>query len=81
LTVQHLKSLGNSQWYQCWYLSPHGQQVASAGTFKVPGSGSETFSMTAAVDPRDFPMMENTVGPPGKTGALHGMVVLSGRTA
>jgi anti-sigma-K factor RskA len=79
LTVAHLKSLGDSQWYQCWYVSGNRQQVASAGTFQVPGSGSGTFSMTSAVDPHDFPTMEITIGPPTKTGALTGTVVLSGQ--
>ena len=79
LSVAHLKSFGDSQWYQCWYVSRNRQQVASAGTFQVPGSGSGTFSMTAAVDPHDFPTMEITLGPPSKTGALAGTVVLSGQ--
>lgn len=79
LTVDHLKSFGDSQWYQCWYVSRNRRQVASAGTFQVPDSGSGTFSMTSAVDPRDFPTMEITIGPPSKTGALTGSVVLSGQ--
>ena len=47
----------------------------------VPGadSGSRTFSMTSAVDPRDFPTMEIRIGPPSKTGALAGPVILSGQ--
>jgi hypothetical protein len=79
LSVAHLKSFGDSQWYQCWYVSRNRQQVASAGTFQVPGSGSGTFSMTSAVDPHDFPTMEITLGPPSKNGALAGTVVLSGQ--
>jgi hypothetical protein len=78
LTVAHLKSFGDHQWYQCWYVSRNHQQVASAGTFQVLGSGSRTFSMTSAVDPRDFPTMEITLGPPSKNGALGGTVVLTG---
>jgi hypothetical protein len=81
LTVAHLKSFGDSKWYQCWYVSRNRQQVASAGTFQVPSSGSGTFSMTSAVDPHDFPTMEITLGRPSKTGALSGTVVLSGQTA
>ena len=81
LTVAHLKSFGDSKWYQCWYVSRNGQQVASAGTFQVPSSGSGTFSMTSAVDPHDFPTMEIMLGPPSKTGALAGTVVLSGQPA
>ena len=42
-------------------------QVASAGTFLVPDSGSGTFSMTSAVDPHDFSTMEITIRPPTKT--------------
>jgi len=79
LSVAHLKSFGDSQWYQCWYVGRNRQQVASAGTFQVTGSGSGTFSMTSAVDPHDFPTMEITLGPPNKTGALAGTVVLSGQ--
>jgi hypothetical protein len=60
-------------------LVPQSQdrEVASAGTL-VPASGSGTFPMTAAVDPHDFTIMEITLGPPSKTGALHGKVVLRG---
>jgi hypothetical protein len=79
LTVAHLKSFGDSQWYQCWYVGRNRQQVASAGTFQVTSSGSGTFSMTSAVDPHDFPTMEITLGPPNKNGALAGTVVLSGQ--
>jgi len=78
LTVAHLKSFGDRQWYQCWYVSRNGQ-VASAGTFQVPDSGSWTFPMTSAVDPHDFQTMTITIGPPSKTGALGGLVVLGGQ--
>ena len=78
LTVAHLKSFGDSQWYQCWYVSRNGQ-VASAGTFQVRDSGSWTFPMTSAVDPHDFRTMKITIGPPSRTGALAGLVVLSGQ--
>lgn len=78
LTVHHLKNFGDAQWYECWYLSRKTGEVASAGTFLVPAIGSGTFPMTAAVDPHDFTIMEITLGPPSKTGALHGKVVLRG---
>jgi anti-sigma-K factor RskA len=78
LTVAHLKSFGDSQWYQCWYVSRHGQ-VASAGTFQVPNGGTWTLPMTSAVDPRDFRTMEITLGPPTETGAFGGPVILSGQ--
>lgn len=78
LTVSGLKNLGDSQWYECWYISPQHRQVASAGTFLVPDSGNGTFSMTSAVDPHDFPTMEVTIGPPSTDGALAGTVILSG---
>ena len=80
LTVHHLKNFGDAKWYQCWYVSTQHRQVASAGTFLVPDSGSGTFSMTSAVDPHDFSTMEITIGPPDNTGALSGTVILSGRT-
>jgi len=54
--------------------------VASAGTFLVPDSGSGTFSMTSAADPRDFSTMEITIQSPNKNGALAGTVILSSQT-
>ena len=80
LTVHHLENFGDAKWYQCWYISPQHGQVATAGTFLIPDSGSGTFSMTSAVDPHDFSTMEITVGPPNKDGALAGTVILSGQT-
>jgi hypothetical protein len=80
LTVAHLKNFGDAQWYGCWYVNRDGSQVASAGTFLVPDSGSGTFSMTSAADPRDFSTMKITLGPPTKTGALASKVILSGQT-
>ena len=74
-----LKHFGDSRWYECWYVSPQHRQVGSAGTFLVPDSGRGTFSMTSAVDPRDFPTMEVTIGPPSKDGSLAGTVILSGQ--
>jgi Anti-sigma-K factor rskA len=79
LTVTHLKRLGDSQWYTCWYVSRNGQ-VTSAGTFQVRDGGSWTFPMTSAADPHDFPTMEITLGSPGKNGELAGPVILSGQT-
>jgi hypothetical protein len=35
--------------------------------------------MTSAVDPRDFRRMEITFGPPSKTGAFSGPIILSGQ--
>jgi anti-sigma-K factor RskA len=79
LTVAHLKSFGDTQWYTCWYVSRTGQ-LASAGTFQVRDSGSWTFPMTSAADPRDFRTMEITLGPPSKNGERAGPVILSGQT-
>ena len=79
LTVQHLKNFGDSPWYECWYVSPGHQKVASAGTFLVPDSGSGTFSMTSAVDPHQFRTMEIRIESPNKNGALQGTVVLRGQ--
>jgi anti-sigma-K factor RskA len=78
LTVGQLKSFGASQWYQCWYVSQSGQ-VVSAGTFQVTDGGTWTFPMTSAADPRDFRTMEITLGPPSKTGAFGGLIILSGQ--
>jgi hypothetical protein len=79
LTVAHLKSFGDSQWYTCWYVGRNGQ-VASAGTFQVRDGGSWTFPMTSAADPRDFRTMEITLGPPSKNGGRAGPVILRGQT-
>jgi anti-sigma-K factor RskA len=79
LTVAHLKSFGDRKWYTCWYVSRDGQ-VASAGTFQVPDSGSWTFPMTSAADPRDFRTMEITLGAPSSNGARAGPVILIGQT-
>ena len=80
LTVQHLKSFGDTQWYECWYVSQKLGQVAPAGSFQVPASGNGTFHMTSAADPRDFHLMEITFGPPSSSGAKPIRVVLSGQT-
>jgi len=80
LTVQHLKSFGDNKWYECWYVSQKLGQVASAGSFQVPASGNRTFYMTSAVDPRGFPLMEITLGPPSSNGAKPSTVVLSSQT-
>jgi hypothetical protein len=80
LTVQHLKHFDPQPWYGCWYVSRDGRQVASAGTFLVGPSGSGTFSMTSAVDPRDFSTMEITIQQPSRNGAVAGTVILIGQT-
>jgi hypothetical protein len=80
LTVQHLKSFGDTQWYECWYVNQKLGQVAPAGSFQVPASGNGTFHMTSAADPRDFPLMEITFGPPSSNGAKPVKIVLSGQT-
>ena len=79
LTVHHLKNFGDKRLYQCWYVDRGRRQVASAGTFLVPNSGSGTFSMTSAVDPNDFPTMQIRLQLPSKDGAIQGRVVLSGK--
>ena len=86
LTVRHLKTSGDSPWYECWYVGagkPGHPQVASAGTFLVPDSGSGTFSMTSAADPRQFKTMQIRLEQPSATGAIQGTVVLTatGKTA
>ena len=79
LTVQHLKSFGDKQWYECWYVSQKLGLVAPAGSFQVPASGNRTFHMTSAVDPKDFPLMEITLAPPNSNGAKPSKVILSGQ--
>jgi hypothetical protein len=78
LTVHHLGNFEDKKWYECWYVSRDGRQVASAGTFLVPYSGSGTFPMTSAADPSVFPTMQIRLELPGKDGAIKGAVVLSG---
>jgi hypothetical protein len=80
LTVQHLKHFDPRPWYGCWYVSRDGRRVASAGTFLVGPSGSGTFSMTTAADPRDFSTMEITIQQPSRNGAVAGTVILIGQT-
>jgi Putative zinc-finger len=83
LTVQHLKSFGDAQWYECWYIGfRSGQrQVAPAGSFLVSDGGSRTFTMTSAVDPNEFKMMVITLQPPSANGAFReSNVILSGQT-
>jgi len=80
LTVAHLKHFDPEPWYECWYVSRDGRQVASAGTFLVPPSGNGTFPMTSAVDPHDFPTMKITLQPPNQDGAFQqSNVILSGQ--
>jgi anti-sigma factor RsiW len=86
LTVRHLRTFGDSPWYECWYVGAGKAghpQVASAGTFLVPDSGSGTFTMTSAADPRQFKTMQIRLEQPTATGAIQGPVVLSatGKTA
>jgi hypothetical protein len=70
VTVRHLKGFGDSPWYECWYVGTDKtghQQVVSAGTFIVSDSGSHTFSMTSAADPRKFKTMQIRREEPGPT--------------
>ena len=67
LTVHHLKPSDPEPWYGCWYLSRDRRKVTPAGSFIVPRSGSDTFPMTSAADPRDFPTMEITFQRPNNT--------------
>jgi hypothetical protein len=83
LTVRHLKDFGDNEWYECWYIgSKSGQrQVAPVGSFLVSGSGSQTFTMTSAVDPRQDETMVITLQLPSADGAFNqGNVILSGQT-
>jgi hypothetical protein len=79
VTVRHLEHHDPDPWYECWYVSQDGRQAASAGTFLVPPSGSGTFVMTSAADPKDLPTMEITVQQPSEDGALQRRVVLIGQ--
>jgi anti-sigma factor RsiW len=80
LTVRHLKHFDPKPWYECWYVSQDGRQAASAGTFLVPVSGSRTFTMTSAADPRDLRTMEITLQWPSDDGALGSLVILQGQS-
>jgi hypothetical protein len=79
LTVRHLRHFDPEPWYGCWYVSRDGRQVTPAGSFIVPRSGSDTFIMTSAADPRDFTTMEITIQRPNKDGARAGTIILSGQ--
>ena len=78
LTVRGLRSFGDSPWYECWYVGSKSgnRQVAPAGSFIVPDTGSRTFYMTSGVDPRDFKTMEIVLRRPSNDGALRGTVVV-----
>jgi hypothetical protein len=54
-------------------------QFVSGATFVVDQSGSATVTMTTGIDPTQFSTTEVTAESPG-TGALTGVVLLSGRT-
>jgi hypothetical protein len=77
LTVQLPKRAG-TQFYECWYVDPGGQQV-SAGTFIIENNGSKTLSLTSAEDPTQFKTMEIRAESLSNDGARRGMVVLSGQ--
>jgi hypothetical protein len=83
LTVAHLQSFGDHQWYECWYIgskSGH-RQVAPVGSFLVSDSGSRTFTMTSAVDPHEFKTMVITLQLPSQDGAFQQSdIILSGHT-
>ena len=48
--------LGSGQFYECWYAGPDNRpghpDLITAGTFVVDRTGSETFTMWSAADPR-----------------------------
>jgi hypothetical protein len=83
MTVHGLKVLPGNDVYQCWWVGPGSTkthpQLVSGGTFVVDNSGSTTVTMTTGIDPRQFRTMEVTAESPG-TGALQGVVLLSGQT-
>jgi hypothetical protein len=83
LTVRNLKSFGDNQWYECWYIgSKSGQrQVAPVGSFLVSDGSSQTFTMTSAVDPHEFKTMVITLQLPSADGAFkESKVILQGQT-
>jgi hypothetical protein len=83
MTVHGLKVLPDNDVYECWWIGPGSTkahpQLVSGGTFIVDNSGSTTVTMTTGIDPRQFRTMEVTAESPG-TGALQGMVLLTGQT-
>jgi hypothetical protein len=83
LTVHGLKPLPGNDIYECWWAGPGSTPrhplLVTGGSFVVGTSGSATLTMTTGVDPRQFRTMEITAESPGN-GALHGTVLLIGRT-
>ena len=81
LTVAHLPSLGQGQFYECWWVGPGNRPghpaLVSAGTFVVGSSGTATAHMWAAADPEDFKSMEITTETTANS-SQPGQVVLSG---
>ena len=81
LTVAHLPSLGQGQFYECWWVGPGNRPghpaLVSAGTFVVGSSGTAAAHMWAAADPDDFKSMEITTETTANS-SQPGQVVLSG---
>lgn len=81
LTARHLKRLGPTQFYECWYASRASRaghlDLITAGTFTVGPSGTASVQMWSAADPRTFPIMQITVESSGSA-SQHGTVILSG---
>ena len=81
LTVRHLPPLGSGQFYECWYAGPGNRlgrpELITAGTFTVGPSGTGSFTMWSAANPKVFQTMQISAERPGDAGQ-HGQVILTG---
>lgn len=71
--------------YECWYTGPGDlpgtPNRVSAGTFKVEPNGQVEVTMTVAVSPLQFTMMEISKEPADNNPAMTGTVVLRGEVS
>ena len=82
LAVKGLPDLGETGFYECWYLGkgdrPGHPNRVSAGTFNVDSQGRADVRMSGWADPRHFTTMQITREPADGNPASSGDVVLQG---
>ena len=80
LDTDALPVLPTGEFYEVWFVALNDTADApvriSAGTFHPDPDGRSHVQMTAAVDPRKYPVVEVTAEPSGGNPTTHGPVVL-----
>lgn len=83
LRTEALPVLPDGEYYEVWFVSsddePGAPDRISAGTFHPDPSGEVVVNLTAAVDPREYWMVEVTAEPGDGNPAATGPVVLRAR--